>query len=331
MLARPAIWLALSGSLLVLAPEALAQTDAAAAEALFQEGKQLLDHGRVVEACAKLGESYRLDPGTGALLLLAHCHEREGKLASAWAELSEAAARARKEGSAEREAFARERAAALAPRLSRLTIEVAPAVLALPGLVVERDRVAVGRGSLGAALPVDGGEHVVTATAPGQRPWQTRVRVGSEADAATVTITTLEREPVVAAPAARGAGRAPATQARDEGLAATQIAGIVSGGLGLAALGASGYLSLRAVDAKNESNDRGCNGNVCVGDAADLRNDAVSFADAATIAGVSGVVLAGAGVTLFVLGRRSEAPAAATAQHVELVLRPGSAAVQGTF
>lgn len=324
---RIAPWLG-SCALLAASP-AFAQADAAAAEALFQEGKKLLDTGRVPEACSKLGESYRLDPGTGALLLLAHCHEREGKLASAWAELSEAAARARKEGGAERESFARERAAALGPRLSRLKIEVGATTQRLAGLRIERNGVEVGRASFGAGLPVDGGGHTITASAPGYKTWSTTVRIGSEADAVEVSVPELVAEPQSVAPSDSGSTQAPRLT-HESGLGGLRIAGIVSGGAGVVALGIGGLFALQAAEKKEESDDQGCDGRACPPEAAEARRDAVSKADLATIFTISGAVLAGAGVTLFVVGS-SNREEVTHARAVELRVVPGGAALRGAF
>src|SRR6478609_11120287 len=102
--------------------------DTVTAEALFEQGKQLLRAGNVAAACPKLAESQRIDPSTGTLLALAMCHEAEGKLASAWAEFVTVEARAGTDGRHDREQAARERARALKPRLSTLEIRVSAGV-----------------------------------------------------------------------------------------------------------------------------------------------------------------------------------------------------------
>src|SRR6185295_14702479 len=66
-------------------PVARAQArDPAAAEALFSAGREAFEKGDYATACPKFEESHRLDPGAGALINLAACREKLGKLASAW-------------------------------------------------------------------------------------------------------------------------------------------------------------------------------------------------------------------------------------------------------
>jgi len=177
--------------------------DVALAEALFQEGKRLLENGDSAAACPKLAESLRLDEATGTLLALAMCHESEGRLASAWAEYAEVVARARTEGRADREQAARRSVRALEPRLSTLTIEVPEAASAVGGLRVERDGVSLAASTSSTAVPVDPGPHVVAASAPGRRPWSTSLQVGAVADRITVTVPVLEPQPAMTMPEGR--------------------------------------------------------------------------------------------------------------------------------
>src|ERR1051325_10993105 len=108
---RALLLLFLAAEVALTSRPSLAQSaDAVTAEALFQQGRDLLRSGQAALACPKLAESYRLDPATGTLMALAMCHEAENKLASAWAEFSDTASRAKIDGRADREEAARKRA-----------------------------------------------------------------------------------------------------------------------------------------------------------------------------------------------------------------------------
>src|SRR5687767_6169905 len=105
-----------------------AQTDSAAARALFSEGRELMEKDRFEEACPKLEESLRLDHGMGTQFNLAHCWDKLGRTASAWALFLDVAAAARASNQPQRETAARERAKALEPKLTRMRIEVTQVV-----------------------------------------------------------------------------------------------------------------------------------------------------------------------------------------------------------
>src|SRR5262245_30572765 len=94
----------------------------AEAEALFDEGLNLMKQGQFEQACPKLEQSGRIDPGIGTLLYLGECYEKTGRTASAWATFREAASAAQAAGQAERASKAQERAKALEATLSRLTV-----------------------------------------------------------------------------------------------------------------------------------------------------------------------------------------------------------------
>ena len=161
--------------------------------ALFHEGRALLLEGRLAEACPKLEESQRLAPSGGKILNLALCHEQVGLLARSWTEFHEAIAFARRESRSDREQAADSHIRALEPRLSRLTISV-PEQSRVEGLRIEHQGRELTEVSWSKAVPVDGGEHQVRATAPGRRPFATTLRIASESDQQTVEIPLLEAE-----------------------------------------------------------------------------------------------------------------------------------------
>jgi hypothetical protein len=100
--------------------------DEIAAEALFEEGKRLIEQGRIAEACAKFIDSDRFDPDISTEYHLADCFERSRRHASAWLLFRRVASKARAARDVAREERALERAAAVEPKVARLVIQVAP-------------------------------------------------------------------------------------------------------------------------------------------------------------------------------------------------------------
>jgi hypothetical protein len=66
----------------------------AAAEALFEQGRTLVEAGELADACPRFLASQQLDPGVGTLLWLADCYAGIGRTESAWVAFGEAAAAA---------------------------------------------------------------------------------------------------------------------------------------------------------------------------------------------------------------------------------------------
>src|SRR5262249_2685369 len=139
-----------------------------------------------------------------------------------------------------------ERADALGPRLSKLTVKVAADVA---GLEVRRNGSPVGHEIWGAPVPVDPGSYLVEATAPGKRSWSTRYEVPPQPGSFEVAVPALEDAPGAAATGATPAPPPPVVQTAP----AAPIAGAETreappqsgdsqrlGGLGLGALGIVG-------------------------------------------------------------------------------------------
>ena len=119
-----------------------------------------------------------LSPGCslGALLNLALCHEKEGKLASAWGEYRQALVEARRAGRKDREDICTERIAELDPQVPQLQIEV-PATVRVRGLVVSRNGTQLSSAAWGTPLPTDAGQVELIATAPGYKARKSYVTV----------------------------------------------------------------------------------------------------------------------------------------------------------
>lgn len=169
-----------------------ARADNVAAEALFADAKKLMDSGKFAEACPKLEESQRLDPGMGTQFHLAYCYEKVGKTASAWSLYLEVAGAAKAVGQVERERVSRASAATLEKKLSRLIIQVpAPA----DGIAIKRDNTDVSRVLWGTPVPIDPGEHIIVATAPNKKTWENKFTIGENAENKTVEVPAMEDGP----------------------------------------------------------------------------------------------------------------------------------------
>src|SRR5262249_5377321 len=151
---RPA-WGPMSLALFSVSTVALAQgsaTNAAAARALFDDARHLMDEERFEEACPKLEQASHLDAnGNGIKFNLAACYERAGRPASGWGLFSEVASLERLAGRSEREALAQSRAESVAPRVPHLTIAVPSRT---NGLEVRRDGMVVEPPLFDTILPI---------------------------------------------------------------------------------------------------------------------------------------------------------------------------------
>lgn len=301
-------------ALLVLAQLAtalpvLAQSpsDKALAQSLFDEGKKLMGEEKYAEACPKLAESQKLDPGGGTLLNLAVCHQKEGKTATAWAEFEEALSQAKKEGRPEREAFAREHIAELEPKLSRLTVTVTPAAASVPGLQLKLDGGALGKAAWGASLPVDPGKHTLEASAPGKKSWTGDVEVGADADKKALEVPALEDAP--AEPAKTTTATTTSTTT-DTGSSNQKTIGYIVGGAGVVALGVGAVFGIRAFSKWSEREDN-CPNDVCNAKAKEAGDSATTSANIANVGVGVGLVAIGVGAFLILTSPSSPEKAAA--------------------
>jgi len=121
--------------------------------------------GELQLACAEFAESQRLDPAPGTLLNLAKCEEKQHKVASAHAHVTEAL-RTLPKGDP-REPYAKKQLADLDDRAPRLTIFLAEGDAPVNDVQVTCDDAEI---ALGAPLRLNPGMHVVVVRAEGHDP-----------------------------------------------------------------------------------------------------------------------------------------------------------------
>ena len=311
---RALAWVLAIG-VMAFAPTAAAQqpADSKRAEVLFQEGKKLLDAGKTEFACAKLQESYGLDPAVGTLGLLAHCHEVAGKRALAWREYTRTAELAQKAGQARREQVARDLAANLEKSMPSLRINVPSLVT---DLSISRSGELVPDTEWGKPIPVDPGTIEIRATAPGRKSWSQTVQAPAGHEAIEVNVPELKSEKPDAEPApaasstSKGAEPAAKTEPKQppadeparqpaEAAGGSIVPGLLVTGVGVVGIGLGSVFGLRAMS-KNSDSKNYCNAsNECAPQGGTLRDDAKSAATISTIA--FGLGAAGLGVGLVML------------------------------
>lgn len=164
---------------LLMSGAGTAQAQRAEADAEFQRGRALMAEGRTAQACAAFEASMALEAQRGTLYNLAICHDKLGKIATAWAEFVELG---RTDSNEARAQDSRQRAAALSPRLPRMHI-----VTHGSGVKVTRNGVDV-TPLIGEQAPVDPGTYRFEARAEGREPYVASVDLTAEGTIVQVDI-----------------------------------------------------------------------------------------------------------------------------------------------
>ncbi len=313
----------------------------AAAAALFEAGRKLQGEGKFAEACPKLEDSQKMDPGMGTLFYLSECYEKIGRTMSAWVGFREVAAQALIAGQGEREKVARGRVATLEPQLMRLKILIRPE----PGQVsVTRDGAVMSPGVFGTPIPLDPGAHLISATAPGKESWESKIILKDPGQTLTVEVPTLlDKKPGAAAvtPLPGDDKVLPGPQSHlavgnEPGVLAPDLEpkrtwqrplGITLTAVGAVGLGLGTALGLMAKSTFDDSASHCDATGHCDPTGIEQRSSAVGKGNVATGVFVAGAVLAAGGVVLWITAP-SRKPAAAP---VGLSFGPGSATLLGSF
>lgn len=305
------------------------------AQSLFEEGVRLMREKKYAEACPKLAESHKLEPGGGTIFNLALCLEQEGKLASAYVAFDEALGRAKKDNNKQRAQLAEERMAALKPKLSRVTISVTKPE-ADEKLDVRLDGTPLGEQAWGIPFYADVGMHTLTAEAPGYRPWKSEFRVDTAAKPYEISVPALEKDPNAAVagapPPVTNDKPAPKPSAIDDGSNGLKVSSESRGVLpwilvtsGVVLIGAGTVTGVLAFS-KHSDSDAECPNDRCSPKGVDLEKDANTFAWISNVTIPVGVIAAAVGTYLFI-----KSPGASKSTSARIAPTSSGAVLYGTF
>jgi hypothetical protein len=310
------------------------------AEALFREGRVLLDAKNYDEACPKLAESQKLEPGAGTLLALALCHEGQGKTATASAELKRASELGRRNGRSDLAAAADKRAQALEASVPHLMVH-------LPEndgpYRVRCDGEAIAASDLAAPVAMDPGEHRIEVAADGKASRSYVVRI-SGPGTTEIVVDKLDD----AAPAGPKAQPRPSQEvtpttdpapAKDESRGGAQrTVGLVLVGAGVVGLGAGAYFGGRALSESGEAKRTCPTAGACPDDGNAANERSKDSFRAAVIGLAAGTVALTAGAIVYFLApsgsaARGDAKPVRRSAHVIPSAGPNgvSLGVVGTF
>jgi hypothetical protein len=287
----------------------------AAAQALFDEGRKLMGEGKYGEACPKFADSEKLDPAPGTLLNLAKCYDKNGQTASAWVTYRDAEAISKKTGHQDWVGMAHDRAAALAPKLVRLTVNVPP-TSEIEGLQLARDGVALAKSEWNTAIPVDPGPHTIEATAPNTRKWTTSVTVDPGAGSSVVTIPQLEVERIAPVPAPTpppAPAPPPAPPPPPPSGSGMRVTGFIVGGVGIAGIAVGSAFGLLAKSKNSDALEpQNCRTSMfCTQNGLNLTSQAKTDATLSTVFFIAGGVATAAGVVLVIVAPSSKSSSSA--------------------
>ena len=283
---------------------ASAQGTAAAAETLFQQGRDEMTQGNYESACAKLRQSDELDPALGTKLNLADCESKRGKLATAW-ELFKAVEE-KLDPKDSRYPIAKQKRQALEPQLPKLVITLAPGA---PANTTVREGTAVlGTSAFGIELPLDPGHHELLVSAAGCSDAKFAVEL---APGKTAKVEVAPGAPT--APAAAPATTLtptttmmPTTTTQTRAASGTKTLGYVFGGIGVAGLVVGGVSGILTLSAKS-TNDKHCDAatRTCDSQGRDAASSGRLFGAMTTAGLATGVVGLGLGTYFLVKSSKS--------------------------
>lgn len=278
----------------IASAQAPAQTpDQKEADEAFKKGRELLKQGNFIDACDEFNKSQHLDPANGTLFNIAQCSEQIGRLATAASAYRELI---KKDTNTERLETSRKALAALEPRIPKIIAKIDNPP---KNIIITLDSKA-GSASILPNEPVEAnfGEYTLVARAKGYTEMIAKFRIGEEGSTKTIDVTLVPG--AANSDMFKKPGEPTAAQPRNM----RKLIGFGAMGVGGAAVVTGVVFGALARGTWNDAKTA-CGGSTCdtqekLDRANALADQARSKALLSTIFVASGIVVAGAGVALYV-------------------------------
>ena len=271
------------------------------AEALFKQGKKLMEQKRFADACAAFEKSNKLDPGIGAQLNIAKCYQEWGKIGRAYLAF-QAAEKAAQEANDKRVPQIHEFVVALEPDVPHLTIKLPKEYKAeTVKVTLDGDPVA----SFDTPIVVDPGPHMIEWYVSGSGRKQNQVVAVERGGKQEFT---LEVQKPKSDGSGTGSGSGDTKPDDDEQPTSTtgrnqRIAGIAVGAGGVVAITISTIMTVSAKGKYSDALTMYCGGvkDGCDAMGLTLTREARDTANTATVVFLLGAAMVGGGVALYLL------------------------------
>jgi hypothetical protein len=297
-------------------PFAAFAQNAAQAEVLFKEGKDLIGQQKYAEACQRLAASFKLDPQPNTELLQGLCYTKLGKTASAYNAFIDAASSLPKGGDAQK--YAADQARAIESQLLKVRVRFQPVIP--PGMALRFDDDTKTRDKDFADIDIalDPGDHDLFITAPGKHDFTKHFKLDASSSPHDLIVNMTDKtKEELDKEKNQGGGGQIIVEKPETSWSTLKTLGLISmivGGVGLVVGGIFVGVDISNITTAGTSNLGEC----------PLRPNPVQCNDALTAAkldiqvalgaGIPGAIFLVAGVVLFLVGgnvtTKTEKPAA---------------------
>jgi len=287
---------------------------------LFTEGSAMMEQGQFAEALPLLERAQKAQPGIGTMFNIAICHQKLGRLGTAYRKFREVEQLARASGKQARADAAHEKLAEIKARVPAFAIATSDpdeVTVRVDGDALRKDEWSF--------YPIDPGEHRIEAIAAAKKPWTATFPTPAEGKVEPITIPVLD--------VAKDTKVITVTKETTSG---RRTLGFILGGVGLAGVVTASVTGILLISDHATTNEK-CPNKVCRNPDGTVNEEGKDAVDRGRILlpvnaiawGVAAVGLGAGAFFLLTSGKKSEPAKTAFVPYADVT--SGGASLVGSF